>query len=105
MTDIVIGAPADKRHVARRELHRALRVVVEPQPPPPPYDGMNRELDRAPQPQPPGGRGHRSSENSARSARSREVVVQQIHAPSIEQESHSGQFYERLKQKTERITH
>src|SRR6266852_2389241 len=81
MADVVIGAPADKCHVARRELHWALRVVVEPQPPPPSYDRMHRELDRAPQPQPPGGRGHGSSENGARGAGSRQVLVQQIHRP------------------------
>nr|WP_252124982.1 hypothetical protein [Streptomyces sp. MBT84] len=89
MADVVIGAAADERHLARHEFHRA-GGVVEPQPSPAPDDGVHKPLDRAGRPQPPRRLGHRPGEDGAGGACPRKAIVQYVHATNISETTTSA---------------
>jgi hypothetical protein len=72
---MVIGPAADEHHVAGRELDRRSRIL-EPQPRPTPYNGVEREFDRARKPQTPRWPGDRPGEYAARRTCPGEVLLQ-----------------------------
>jgi hypothetical protein len=82
VTDVVIGAAPDERHLTGYEFHR-VAGVVQPQPAPAPYDGVHGQLDRPGQPQSPRRLGHRPREDGTGSAGPREAIVQYVHPISI----------------------
>jgi uncharacterized protein YbjT (DUF2867 family) len=82
VSDVVVGAAADERHVTGRELERGLRIV-EPQPRPSLDDGMHRQLDGAGQPQAPRRLGHRPGKDAAGGARPGKVILQNVHDVSV----------------------
>jgi hypothetical protein len=82
VSEVVVGAAPDERHVAGRELERGLRIV-EPQPRPSLDNGMHRQLDGAGQPQPPRRLGHRPGKDAAGGASPGKVILQNVHDMSV----------------------
>ena len=82
VSEVVVGAAPDERHVAGREFERGLRIV-EPQPRPSLDNGMQRQRDGAGQPQAPRRLGHRLGEDAAGGAGPGEVILQNVHDMSV----------------------
>ena len=82
MGDVVVEPTPHERQLAGRQFESRLGVV-EPEPCASLDDGVQRELDGPRQPQPPGGRGHRPGKDTARRARPRQVVLQEVHLTSV----------------------
>jgi hypothetical protein len=82
VSDVVVGAAADERHVAGRELERRV-WIVEPQPRPSLDNGMHRQLDCARQPQAPWRLRDRPGKDAAGGASSVEVILQNVHDMSV----------------------
>lgn len=82
VSDVVVGAATDERHVAGRESERGLRIV-EPQPRPSLDNGMHRQLDGAGKPQSPRRLGHRPGKDAAGGAGPGKVILQNVHNMSV----------------------
>jgi uncharacterized protein YbjT (DUF2867 family) len=82
VSDVVVGAAPDERHVAGCKFERGLRVI-EPQPRPSLDDGMHRQLDGAGQPQAPRRLGHRPGKDAAAGTGPGEVILQNVHDMSV----------------------
>lgn len=95
MSDVVVGAAADERHVAGRELKRRV-WIVEPQPRPSLDNGMHRQLDGARQPQAPRRLGHRPGKDAAGGASSGKVILQNVHDMSVSRNESSVKHIDSL---------
>ena len=95
VSDVVVGAAADERHLAVRELERGLRIV-EPQPRPSLDNGMHRQLDGAGQPQAPRRLGHRPGKNAAGGASPGKVILQNVHDMSVSHKESSVKHIDSL---------
>jgi hypothetical protein len=82
VSDVVVGATPDQRHVTGRELERRA-WIVEPQPRPSLDNGMHRQLDGARQPQAPRRLRHRPGEDAAGGASPGKVILQNVHNVSV----------------------
>jgi uncharacterized protein YbjT (DUF2867 family) len=95
VSDVVVGAAADERKVAGRELERRV-WVVEPQPRPSLDDGMYRQRDDAWQPQSPRRLGHRPGKHAARGASDGEVILQNVDGMSVSHKESSVKHIDSL---------
>lgn len=95
MSDVVVGAAADERHVAGRELERRV-WIVEPQPRPSLEDGMHRQLDRAGQPQAPRRLCHGPREDAAGGTSPGKVFLQNVHDMSVSRNESSVKHIDSL---------
>jgi hypothetical protein len=95
VSDVVVGAAADERHVAGRELERRV-WIVEPQPRPSLDNGMHRQLDGARQPQAPRRLGHRPGKDATGGASPGEVVLQNVHNTSVSHKESSVKHIDSL---------
>src|SRR5947209_8376516 len=82
VSDVVVGAATDERHVAGREFKRGLGIV-EPQPGPSLDNGMHRQLDGAGQQQAPRRLGHRPGKDAAGGASPDKMILQNVHDMSV----------------------
>jgi hypothetical protein len=95
VSDVVVRAAADERHVAGGELERGSRVV-EPQPRSSLDNGMHRELDGAGQPQAPRRLGHRPGKDAAGRASPGKVILQNVHDMSVSRNESSVRHIDSL---------